>query len=803
MSPLEDLRYSIRTLSRTPLFSGAVVLTLAIGIGANVAVFSVIDAMLLRSLPYTDSDNLISIAYTAGQDKKPGAIPSPAFLAWKDRTPYALAAYSVGEMGWLLRDGEPVRVPIAFITSNFFDVLGINGIQRGRALHETDEGIGADPVVLVSDRLWKSRLGGRDDVLGQSMRLNGRSYAIVGIASAGFEFPDAATPDVLVPLTLLRSSPVVRSIDVIGRIRRGESVAEVERELADVNAKAASTFPPAMVPFMARGAHAEVVPLQRRLIGDVRPFLLMAFAAVSIVLLIACANVAGLLLSRGTSRDREMWTRIAIGATPARLARLVISETVVLTVASGTATLALFYWSINALRVALARTVPHPETVGINGHVVAFLMATLAFTTVVCGFSPVLRMTGSIVSPKSAVTSVRFGTDHGIRKWFVAGQVSASFVLLLTGLLLLQTLWRLEAIHVGFDATNVWTFRIPALSLRRPLPQTQEVILNRISQLPGVVSVGASSAFPLDGHTFGFTVPVADQPPPPIEEHDATRVDAVSTEYFRTMRIRVINGRGFDQYDTATAPPVAVVNEAFVRAVLVGPRVLGRRIGLGGGPQDAIIAIVGVVENVKDGNPGDAVPPIVYRPFSQAASQMGWPTADIVVRTTSEPTAIAKSAREAVHDVAPGATIYDEITMEGRFARVVAPQRQRAALFGMFATAAVLLAIVGLYAMLNYSVSRELPEFGIRLALGAQPRNLFAQVLRRGVIPTLIGIVAGGLAARFVAMLFGRILYGVTPTDPLSYAISASAMLAMSLVACLFPARRAMHANPIELLRVE
>ncbi|HLZ08649.1 MAG TPA: ABC transporter permease, partial [Chloroflexota bacterium] len=772
MSPLEDLRYSVRTLSRTPMFSAAVVLTLAIGIGANVAVFSVIDAMLLRGLPYTNPGELIAIAYSAGPDKKPGAIPSPAFLAWSDRTPYALTAYSIGEMGWVLRDGEPVRVPIAFITSNFFDVLGVNGIQRGRALHETDEGIGADPVVVVSDRLWRSRLGGRGDALGQSMRLNGRSYAIVGIAAAGFEFPDSATPDVLVPLTLSRSSPVVRSVNVIGRIRRGESVAEVERELAVVTNEAAGTFPSAMMPYLARG-HAEVVPLQRRLVGDVRPVLLMALAAVSVVLLIACANVAGLLLARGTSRDRELWTRIAIGATPARLARLVISETLVLTVASGMATLALFYWSITALRVALARTVPHPEAVGINGHIVAFLIAIIAFTTVVCGLSPVLRMTRSVVSPKSRVTSARFGTDHGIRKWFVAGQVSASFVLLLTGLLLWQTLWRLEAVHVGFDATNVWTFRIPALSLRRPLAETQEAILDRISQMPGVVSVGASSAFPLDGHTFGFTVPVADQPPPPIEEHDATRVDAVSTAYFRTMKIRLIDGRGFDQHDTATAPPVAVVNEAFVRAVLVGPRVLGRRIGLGGGPQDAIIAIVGVVENVKDGNPGDAVPPIVYRPFAQAASQMGWPTADVVVRTMSEPTAIAKSARDAVHDVAPGATIYDEITMEGRFARVVAAQRQRAALFGMFATAAVLLAIVGLYGMLNYSVTRELPEFGIRLALGAQPRNLFAQVLRRGVVPTAIGIAVGILAARFIAILFVRILYGVAPTDPVSYVLSA------------------------------
>jgi putative ABC transport system permease protein len=802
---LDDLRYSIRALARTPLFSTAVILTLAIGIGANVAVFSVLDAVLLRGLPYANPHELIAVAYQTGQDMMPGTVPSPAFLAWRDssRTLQSLTAYSVGEMGWVLRDGEPVRVSVAFISANFFEVLGVNAVQRGRALQETDEGLGAAPVVLVSDRLWKSRLAGRGDVLGQSMRLNGRSYVIVGVASAGFQFPDTAAPDVLLPLTLPRTTSVVRSIDLIGRLGGGESATDVERDLARLTIAAAPTFPAAMAPLLARGARPEVVPLQQRLAGNLRPVLLMAFAAVSVVLFIACANVAGLLLARGTSRDRELSTRIAVGATPARLARLVLTETFLLTAASAALTLALLYWSTTALREALAKTIPHPERLGINGHIVAFLTAIATCMAIACGLSPVLRVIRSATAGTRRPTAVRVGTDRGLRRWFVVGQVSTSFVLLLTGFLLLQTLQHLEAVDVGFDPSRVWTFRVPALSLRPPLASTEQAILDRISQLPGVVSAGASSAFPFDGHTFRFTVPISDQPPPPIEAHDATRVDAVSTAYFQTMRIRVIDGRDFDQHDTATAPPVAIVNEAFVRAVLTGPRVLGRRLGLGGGPQDATIAIVGVVDNVKDGNPGDAVPPIVYRPFAQAVSQMGWPTADVVIRTSANPTGIAKSARDAVHELVPAATIYDEITMEGRFARVVAPERQRAASFGLFATAAVVLAIVGLYGMLNYSVTRELPEFGIRLALGASPRDLFAQVLRRGAVPTLVGIIIGAGAARFVATLFVGMLYGVTPADPLSYAISAMGMLGMALAACLAPARRAMRADPVALLRVD
>jgi putative ABC transport system permease protein len=798
---IEDLRYSIRALGRTPLFSGVVILILAIGIGANIAVFSVVDAVMLRSLPYANPEQLAAVVYR-GATETASAVPSPAFLAWKtaSRTMQSMTAYSAGEIGWLLPDGQPLRVSAAFISSNFFDVIGVPAVERGRALQATDEGVGAAPVAVISDRLWNGRLGGASDVLGRTIRLNGRPYVIVGVAPVGFQFPDAISPDVFLPLTLPASSPVVRSLQVIGRIRAAESTDHAERELIQVTKEAAPTFPPSMEPILARGERPEVLPLQRRLLGDLGRPLVMALVAVGIVLLIACANVAGLLLARAASRDRELWTRIALGATPQRLARLVLSETLLLTTAAGTAALALLYWSMTALRAGLLQTVPHPEAIGVDRRIVVFLVAITLFVTITCTLSPILRLTRSLAHPRSRVRTARFGR---MRRWFVVGQVSSSFVLLLTGLLLLQTLWRLEAVRVGFEPRSVWTFRIPALTVRRPVVDTQQAILDRISQLSGVVAVGASTAFPLDGHNFRFTIPVADQPPPSVEAGDATGVDAVSTDYFRTMRIGVLEGRAFDAHDSPQAPAVAIVNQAFVRSVLDSPRALGRRIALGGGPQDATITIVGVVENVKDGNPGDPVPPIVYRPFAQATTQMGWPTIDVVIRTASEPTAIAKDARDAVRDIAPTATLYDENTMEGRFARVLTPERQRAALFGLFACAAVLLAIVGLYGLLNYSVTRELPEFGIRLALGASPAELFVQVLLRGALPTFAGVAVGICAARFLTALFARLLYGIAPTDALTYAISAAAMLALSLVASYFPARRAMSVDPLTLLRVE
>jgi putative ABC transport system permease protein len=801
---IDDLRYSARALIRAPLFSAAVVLTLAVGIGANLAVFAVIDALIVRSLPYQAPDRLASVVYRTGEGKSSASVPSPAFLAWRasSRTAESMTAYSTGEMGWLLRSGEPVRVPVAFISSDFFDVLGVKGVQLGRPLETTGEGVDVAPVVLISDRLWKGRFGGVSDVLGQTLRLNGRSHVIVGVAPSGLQFPDAAAPDVFLPLTLPPDSPVVRQINVIARLRERTSVDDAQHELIALTDQAAPMFPAAMSPLTARGDHAEVVPLQRQLLGDLRPVLLLALAAVGIVLLTACANVAGLLLARGTTREREFSTRIAVGATPARLARLVLAETFILTAASGVATLALLYWLMAPLRVTLAHIVPHAETIRVDSRAAAFVVAIVLFTSVACAAGPLLRLLRS-GGASAAVGTLRFGTGHGMRRWFVAAQISTSFVLLLTGLLLLQTLWRLEAVNVGFDPSNVWTFRIPASTLQQPPAETQQRILDRISQVAGVVSAGASTAFPLDGHAFGFTIPVADQPPPPIGAQDATRVDAVSADYFRAMRIRVVEGRPFDERDAADSPPVAIVNRAFVRSVLIGPRSVGRRIGLGGGPQNATITVVGVVDDVKDGNPGDAVPPLVYRPFSQAAPQLGWHTLDVVVRTVPDPTAIARTARDAVRDVASTATVYDEMAMDSRVARVIAPQRQRAALFGLFAAAAVMLAIIGVYGLLNYSVTRELREFGIRLALGASPRAVFGQIVRRGAVPTTIGIVLGVLVARFVAALFARLLYGVTPTDTAAYLISAALMFALSLVASVVPARRAMRADPLTLFKVE
>ena len=801
MGIIEDLRYSLRALARAPLFTTSVIVTLAIGIGANAAVFSVLDAQILQSLPYANPDQLTAIVYRSPQDRNAGPVPSPAFLTWKasSQTLGPIAAYSTGQMGWLLRSGEPIRVSVAFISSDFFDVLGVSAVERGRPLEPGDQSGGAGAVVVISERLWKVRLGHSSDVVGQTIRLNGRPYVIVGITRGEFRFPDSVTPDIFLPLALQPNSQVVRSVSVIGRLRSDDTIKQAQQELSVLTKEAAPTFPAAMAALVARGARPEVVPLSRRLVGDLRPVLLLAAAAVAVVLLTACGNVAGLLLARGAARDREFRTRLALGATPRALARLVFTETAILAALSGVATFALLRWAMGLLRVALAQTVPHSETITVSGRLAMFLGLTVVLTSITCAAMPMARLVRSGARTRNG----RAATDRGMRPWFVAGQVAISFVLLLTGLLLLQTLWRLESVHLGFDPTGVWTFRIPAFTLRAPLANTQDGILSRIQQLPGVISAGATTAFPLDGHTFGFTVPVADQPPPPLEAHDGTRVDAVSPGYFRTMRIRVVEGRDFDQHDAAEAPPVAVVNQAFVRSILIGPRTLGRRIGLGGRPEDATITIVGVVDDVKDGNPGDPVPAIVYRPFAQAAPQMGWPTANVVIRTAAAPTGIAASVRDAVRAVAPTGTVYDEMTMDSRFARVLAPQRQRAALFGLFAAAAVLLALIGLYGLLNYSVTRELPEFGIRLALGARPQNLFVQVLCRGAVPTILGMVFGVLLARSVATLFARMLYDVTPSDSLTYATAAGLMLVASVLASVLPARRAAQADPLTLLKLD
>ncbi len=431
----------------------------------------------------------------------------------------------------------------------------------------------------------------------------------------------------------------------------------------------------------------------------------------------------------------------------------------------------------------------------------------MVLTSAMCSAIPVARMIR-----RDAALSVRLASSGAIgttvrdsvRGVLVAGQVAAALVLLIGALLLLNTVWRLSGIGLGFDAGHLLTLKISATGLGTSQERTSRVsdILNRVTHLPGVTAAGASTVFPLSGHAFHFTVPVEGEVPPPLVAQDGTGVDVVSPGFFAAMRINVV-GRDFDGRDGATAPRVAIVNRTFGRLNFSGRDPVGRRLGLGGGPTDADITVVGIVDDFKDGNPGDSAIPTVYVPFSQAAPQLGWHTVALVVRTSSDPSSFVGSLRREVIGLAPQSAVYEVVTMEDRVAATVAPQRQRAIVFGLFAVVAVALAAVGVYGLLASVVAQSMREFGVRIALGASRRDLMGLVLRQGVAPTIIGIVIGFVGAFGFTRLLADQLYGVTSVDPVTYVAAAGAMIAVSTAASCLPAYRATTVDPIRVLRAD
>ena len=812
MSLLDDIRYSARALARAPMFTLMVVTTLAIGIGANAAVFTVVNSVLIRSLPYADPDRLVAVQFrapTAGQADS--SVPSPALDLWtaQAHTLESVAAYNLFETALASPDGEPIRVPAVGISPSFFSVLGVGGVQAGRPFRPEDAVWGAPRVAIASHAFWRDRLGAAADLT--TVRLSGT--AVVGVLPESFQFPDVITPDVLVPLAVPPGNAVV-SLRAIARLKPGTSVETAESELARLTQAAGPTFPSAMASRVQRGDRPEIVPLQRHLAGDLRAVLLIALGVAGAILLLACANVAGLLLARIARRERELAIRIAIGGTPLRLTRLLLAESAMLAAAGVAAAVLTLQWSLAALRQALTGITPHAEIIALDVRVGVYLVLAALLSAGLCAAIPLGRVLARGRRGDWRIGAWPMGQSavrHVTGRMLVIGQVSGAVVLLVGALLLLGTLWRLTNANAGFDPGNVLTLRVPGWrgSWPKPREAALDEILLRIRAVPGVVSAAATTALPLDGHGFGMGIFVDNEPPPTVEE-PGIGVDVVSPGYFSTMGIRLLSGRSFTDRDTGSTPRVAIVNEAFVRwKHLTNANALERRISMGGGPQYAAreskwsIEIVGVVDNVKETNPGDEARPIVYRPFTQAAPNIGWGLSNIVVRTDSDPAGASERVRQTIRAVVPGATVYDVQSMEHRIARLLAPQRQRAVAFGLFGVTAVLLAAVGLYGLLGYIVSQGMRDFGIRLAIGASRAHLAGLVLRQGLLSAVTGLAIGLAGAGLLTRVLTGMLYGVTPTDPATYAGAATIMLVVAAIASYVPARRAMQADPLAVLRSE
>jgi putative ABC transport system permease protein len=807
----QDVRYATRTLRRAPGFTIVAVLTLALGIGANTAVFSVVRAVLLRPLSYMQPEELVAISYPSPDSRQARqGVPSVALDGWigRARSFSGFATYVIGQAIWLTPDGEPVRMSAARVSHTLLPLLGA-GVALGRTIQAADVAPGAPDVMLLSHAFWRQRFASDPGVIGRHLTVDRGDYTVVGVTDSAFRFPSSTTPDVLLPFRPPRAPGLVMFLDVVGRLNPNVSPRRAEAELRDIDRANGETLPPIVRSMIAAGARPAVEPLQRHMAGDARRTLILSMGAVVLVLLLACANIAGLLMARTSGRERELAMRAALGATPLRLAQWLLAECVVLAAIAAAVAILALAWSVGGLRMLLAGSVPHPEAIAIDPMVVLFSLAVAGGTTLLAACAPMMR-----IVRRDAIAGLRLASAGRarpvvrelVRVLLVVGQVATAVTLLVGSLLLVNSLWRLGGAALGFAPDHVLSLKIPASSMARDEPrraaQVHEIV-QRLRAIPGVVSVGASTALPLAGHSVGFTIPIAGEPAPAADGLDATPVDLVSPGYFRTMGVRVGAGRDFEAHDTAAAPPVAIVNGTFARLHFGTRDPLGRRLGLGGTPRDATIAIVGIVDDVKDGNPGDAARPIVYRPFMQGAPQVGWSTAMIAVRSSTDPRTLPEVVRQALVAAVPGASPYDVTTMEARVSMVVAPQRQRAVVFALFAALAVALAAIGLYGLLASAVMQDMHAFGVRLALGARRSGLVRLVFLRAAIPTAVGVVIGLGGAAALTRVLADLLYGVTPFDPATYLAAAATMLIVALAAGLVPAIRAMGADPLRILRAE
>ncbi len=798
---MRDLRYAMRTLRRTPGFTAVAVLTLALGIGANAAVFSVINGVLLQPLPYPEPERIVRVLHEAPEDGfavRRGAFSPQDFQDLRDGSEAydALAAYMEGNLVFT-GSGEPEEISGAFVSADFFKVLGVPP-QAGRVPAAEEHIEGNDRVAVVSAEFARRRFGETDKLVGRTLLLGGEPFTVTGIMPASFDFPARAI-DVWVPLSRIGEDDIPSERDlrwqsVIGHLAPGASLQAAANEANGIVRRLAAAWPESNEGW----DRASVITLHDALVGDIRPALLTLFGAVAFVLLIVCANLANLLLARGNARGRELAVRTALGARRSRLARQVLTESMLLALAGGTVGLLLAAWGIDGLLTLAADTIPRPGEIRLDLGVAGFTLIASAVTGVVFGLLP--SLTVSRVNLRESLSEGgRGGTAGrarlGMRKALVSAQVALAVVLLIGAGLLLRSFWNLTKVDPGFNDDNVLALSVSTPSEvmdseRRDAYRSE--LIARIEQLPGVLAVGGGKTVPLqgEGEPYAFRVPGRAEPVTP-----EMGVFPVTPGYFRALGIPLLLGREFSTADETSEATVVIVNRAFAERYLADRDAVGSSLEL----FDTAFTIVGVAGDVRHEGIAREPGPAVYLP----TSIMPRSSLQLFVRTAGDPVLIANAVRQAVWDINPDQPIAKVAAMRQVLAQTVARPRLFTLLLGLFGGIAIVLAALGIYGVIAYSLSLRTQEFGVRMALGAKGGDLLRLLVTQGLSPVLLGIAAGLLAALGVTRALSSQLYGVGSLDPLTFAGVALLLLAVATLATCLPARRAMRVNPIEALRHE
>ncbi|MCI0567904.1 MAG: ABC transporter permease [Acidobacteria bacterium] len=796
----QDLRYGFRMLVQNPGFTAVAVLTLGLGIGANTAIFSVVNAVLLKPLSYANAERL-TMAWENNLAKGWSSFAvSPAnFLDWQKQNHVFDPLVAFLNSGFVLTgQGEPEMLSGMQTTDGFFRLTGVEP-ALGRAFRGEEFEAGKNRVVILSHALWQRRFEGSPEVLDKAVTFSGESYTVLGVMPKGYRIPQGA--DLLAPLTLtpdMLSHRGSHYLVAMGRLKPGVTLQQAQSEMSGIATALAKQYPNTNT-----GWNANLVPLYEEIVGEVRPALLALFAAVGFVLLIACGNVTNLLLARGASRQKEIALRAALGAGRIRIIRQLLTESMLLALAGGAIALLVGQWGVELLRALQPANLPRMQELGISSSVLLFTFALSLVTGLVFGSAPALLISRSSLSEtlKEGGRGSGSGGRHRLKGALVIAQVALSLVLLVGAGLQIRSFLHLMEVDPGFDSTNVLTMGVSLPDTKYTDAERQTAFiqqaLENLKALPGVKSAAAVSTVPLGDSDLIYSLVVEGRTVPKGQEPSANWY-SVSPDYFQTLRIALVRGRVFTEHDDSTAKRVAVINESLARRIFPGEDPIGRQIRMGINSQ-AVREIVGIVKDVKHYALESRFTMQMYEPYRQQTRD----SMVFLLRTDTDPASLTSAARRAIFSLDKEQPVSEARTLEELVSASASQRRFNTLLIGFFAVVALVLAAVGIYGVVAYSVAQRTHEIGVRMALGAQKRDVFSLVLRQGMVLVVTGVILGLAGAMALTRLISQLLFNVSALDAATFLSTPLLLAAVALLACYLPARRASRVDPMVALRYE
>ncbi len=816
----QDLRYGARMLLKNPGITFVVILALALGIGANSAIFSVVNAVLLRPLPYDQSDRLVFLSETS-QVMPEISISYPNFTDWRSQNHVfeRIGVYNRSSYN-LTGNGEAERLITGQVSADLFSALRVNAAM-GRVFTNDEDKPGGPPVVVLSYGLWQRRFGGQSSILNQALTLNGKSYTVIGVMPQGFLYPSRV--EMWVPVGQLsgESSWQLRGnhpgLYGVARLKPGVTLAQAQADMGNIAANLEKQYQDSNA-----GNGVKVQPLLEIFVSDIRRALWVLFAAVGFVLLIACANIANLLLARASARQKEIAIRAAMGAGRWRIARQLLTESVLLALVGGSLGLLLARWGIELILYISPNAIPRSREIGLDWRVLVFTVGVSFLTGILFGLVPALQ--AGAVDVHETLKETGRGTTgrHWLRSSLVVVEVATTLVLLIGAGLMIRSFYRLQKVNPGFSYEHLTSFSVSLPEKKYPKDEQRDAFFKRLLEnmrgLPGVEATAAASGLPLGNNGWQTSFLVQGQPIPPRNQTPLMEACVVTPDYFRAMNIPLKRGRYFNDHDdrsflagrdlskltederTMAGVNSVIIDEEFARRYWPNEDAVGKRIKLGTDDKASVLTVLGVVGRVKmEGLSQDSNRVQGYFPFAQLP--FGGMT--VIVKASADPNQLIASVREQLKTVDADQPIYSIRTMNDIRAESVAPERLNLTLLSLFAGIALVLAIVGIYGVMSYSVTQRTHEIGIRMAIGAQPRDVFKMVIGQGMTLALIGVAFGLIGAFGLTRLMTTMLFGVEPTDPATFVVIAALLTGVALVACYIPGRRATKVDPVVSLRYE